>query len=71
MNIFDELQEYYSQEVEGLIIEHAIISCEEGIIAGVGIEARDMAGPMFFSVADLRQMADEAERLTLEMLNRG
>lgn len=68
--IFDQLNEYYEEVSEGTYVEPAmaIDDLTNTVYAGIHISAQGMEVPMFLSVQDLRDMADEAERLIVEQL---
>lgn len=68
--IFNELNEYYEEVSEGTYVEPAmaIDDATNTVYPGVHISAQGMEIPMFLSVQDLRDMADEAERILIEQL---
>jgi hypothetical protein len=72
MDIFQEINQLCEQEENGFYIEPAVgINNEEHTYTpGVHIEAQDTYGPMFFSSAELRAMADEADCVATEMMSR-
>lgn len=69
--IFDQLNEYYEELSEGTYVEPAMAvdDLTNTVYPGIHISAQGMDIPMFLSVQDLRDMADEAERLLVEQLN--
>ena len=68
--IFDQLNEYYEEISEGTYVEPAmaIDDATNTVYPGIHISAQGMEVPMFLSVQDLRDMADEAERILMEQL---
>lgn len=72
-DIFEEVQEAIAGEgnVDGLEIEHSmLVNPSQGTVTpGINISAIEIHAPLFFSIKELRDMADEAERLTIELMN--
>lgn len=69
-NVFAEINEFAKDD--GFDIEHAVLvdRIEKVVTAGINISYEDGDAPLFLSVDELRRMADEAEKLTIEMMNR-
>ena len=66
---FNEIIELNEQATENLYIEPAIMVIDnEGYCPGIHLEADGFNFPIFISVEQLREMADNAEQIALEMV---
>lgn len=66
---FNEIIELNEQATENLYIEPAIMVIDnEGYCPGIQLEAEGFHFPIFISVEQLREMADNAEQIALEMV---
>lgn len=72
MDIFQAINDICEQDENGFSVEAAIgiNDAEHTYTPGVHIDAQNTYGPMFFSSDELRAMADEADRIATEMMNR-
>jgi len=70
MSIFAEVNEFAKDD--GFDVEHAVFvnRIEKVVTPGINILHKDGDAPLFLSVDELRRMADEAEKLTIEMMNK-
>jgi hypothetical protein len=70
--IFEQINDFAQDVSENFLIEHAmqINPSVKTVTAGVQFEANEFHAPLFLSSGELRNLADEAERLTTEYLNK-
>lgn len=71
-DIFEEINEFASDSADEFFIEHAVqVNNEHRLVtAGVQFIAEQFHVPIFLSVDELRRLADEAEKRTIEMLEK-
>lgn len=70
MDIFQELNDAYREHADHFFIEAAvgINDVERTYTPGIQIEARETYAPLFFSSAELREMADKADEIAQKMV---
>lgn len=71
-DIFEEINKFANDVADNFEIEHAMQVNEQAkmVTAGVFISADRFDSPVFLSVDELRRLADEAEKRTIEAIKK-
>lgn len=71
-DIFQEINNNAKNVADNFEVEHAMQVNDQAkmVTAGVFISAERFDGPLFLSVDELRRLADEAEKRTIEAVSK-